>query len=225
MEHLSELDFLTISEHRLLSLVSGALFHDGLDLANRLKPIRFYPDSVRRYLIASHWDIIASEQAFVRRCADVGDDIGSVIICARIAERLMRLCFLYKNQYAPYSKWFGTAFRPLDVDNRIKTAIDAALHAKDIHIREAKLVEAQALVAELHNQSGVTPPVDFRIASYYGRDTQVIFADKFVEATAETLKGTVFENAPLIGSFSAMGGLSNVSDEQTYYRRLKRVYE
>lgn len=26
----------------------------------------------------------------------------------------MRLCFLYKSTYAPYSKWFGTAFSRLD---------------------------------------------------------------------------------------------------------------
>ena len=225
VENLSDLDFLTISEHRLLSLVSGSLFIDGLSLAQKLEAIRFYPDGVKRYLIASHWDIIASEQAFVRRSADVGDDIGSVIIAARIAERLMRLCFLYKEQYAPYSKWFGTAFRLLDVDNRIKDAINDTLHAADIHIRERRLVEAQALVAQLHNQSGVTTPVDFHIQSYYGRDIQVIFADNFAEATAETLTGTAFEKFPLIGSFSAMGGLSNVSDEKTYYGQLKRVYE
>ncbi len=225
VENLSELDFLTISEHRLLSLVSGELFHDGLGLSRQLEHIRCYPESVRRYLIASHWDIIASEQAFARRCADVGDDIGSVIITARMAERLMRLCFLYKEQYAPYSKWFSTAFRLLDVDNQIKEAIDAAVHAADFHIREAKLVEAQALVAELHNHSGVTASVDFHIESYYGRNIKVIFADKFAAATAETLQGTVFENAPLIGSFSAMGGLSNVSDEKVHYSRLKRIYE
>lgn len=199
IEHLTEPDFLTMSQHRLMSLAAGSLFVDDLGLGQRLEPIRFYPDSVKRYLIASNWSIIASEEAFVRRCSDVGDDIGSIIICARIAERLMRLCFLYTNQYAPYSKWFGTAFRLLDVDNRIKTAIDGALHAGDIHIREEKLVEAQALVAELHNQSAVTAPVDFHIESYFGRDILVIFADKFADATAETLKGTAFENVPLIG--------------------------
>ena len=83
--------WLALSEHRLLSLVSGRFFADGLHLAKRLEPIRFYPDTVRDYLIASGWDIIASEQAFIRRAADAGDDIGSRILTARIAERLMRL--------------------------------------------------------------------------------------------------------------------------------------
>ena len=225
VENLSASDFLSISEHRLLSLVSGRFFHDGLGLSERLSAIRFYPDSAKRYLIASHWDIIASEQAFSRRCADVGDDIGSLIIAARIAERLMRLCFLYREQYAPYSKWFGTAFLRLDVDNRIREAIHSALHAADIHTRERSLVEAQALVAALHNQSGVTELVDFHIEPYYGRKIQVIFAEKFAEATAATLTGTDLENVPLLGSFSAMGGLSNISDDPGYYPRLKHIYE
>lgn len=103
------------------------------------------------YLIVSNWEIISSEQAFVKRCGDCGDEIGSRIICSRICERLMRLCFLYQDTYAPYSKWFGTAFSKLDVDNSIKQAIDGTLSANHLPEREKRLVEAQAFVADLHN--------------------------------------------------------------------------
>jgi len=224
IEHLGDIDWLTISEHRLLSLVSGTFFVDDLELKKRLEYIRYYPDCIRRYLIASNWDIISSEQAFVKRCADVGDDVGSMIICARMAERLMRLCFLYRKVYAPYSKWFGTAFERLDIDKQIKEAVSAALHASNIESREDELIKAQIVVARLHNESGITSPIDYRIESYYGRDIKVIFADKFAEATAKTLKGTAFENIPLIGTFSQMGGLSCISDDRTYYDKLKRIY-
>ena len=222
--HLKESDWLTMSEHRLLSLTRGSFFTDDLNIQKRLESIKYYPEHVRRYLIASNWDIIATEQAFVKRCADVGDEPGSIIICARIAERLMRLCFLYKKAYAPYSKWFGTAFGHLDVNARIKEALHLALRAEEKGAREKHLVEAQALVAELHNESGITAPVSYQIESYYGRDIQVIFADKFSEAVSDTLKGTVFEEVPLIGSFSQMGGLSEFSDEKRYYTRMKNVY-
>lgn len=224
IEHLKELDWLAISEHRLLSLVSGKLFVDNLYIQNRLKCIQYYPENVKRYLIASNWDIIASEQAFVKRCAEVGDETGSVIICARIAERLMRLCFLYNKVYAPYSKWFGTAFSQLDVNKQIKEAIESALHADDIVGREEKMVQAQALVAELHNNSGITAVIDYKIESYYGREIKVIFADKFSQAVLETLKGTVFERMPLIGSFSEIGGLSSFSDDKRHYNQIKQVY-
>ena len=224
LEHLSAADWLTFSEHRLLSLTAGEWFRDSLNLAGRLDAIRFYPEDVRRYRIAANWDIIASEQAFVRRCADVGDDIGSVIVAARIAERLMRLCFLYRKQYAPYSKWFGTAFARLEVPQELKEALSGALHAADIAEREERLVHAQAMTAVLHNESGITAPVEFGIETYYGRDIKVIFADKFAEAVRETLEGTALAGIPLLDTLSSSAGLSNVTDDQANYPGIRKLY-
>ena len=217
-------EWLAFSEHRLLSLVSGQFFVDGLHLAERISKIRYYPKDVKLYLIASNWEIISSEQAFVKRCGDCGDEIGSRIICSRICERLMRLCFLYQDTYAPYSKWFGTAFSKLDVDNRIKQAIDGALSANRLPEREKRLVEAQAFVADLHNASGLTKFVDYQIENYFGRDIKVIFADKFAEATMQQLKGTAFENVPLIGTLSQIGGVSSIVDENKYFKQIKGLY-
>ena len=160
----------------------------------------------------------------MRRCADTGDDIGSVILAARIAERLMRLCFLYKKQYAPYSKWFGTAFSRLDVPQELKDALSSALHAGSTEEREDSLVRAQALTAILHNESGITAPVDFEIESYYGREIKVIFADKFAEAVLETLKESPLTDIPLLDTLSASAGLSNVTDDKTHYPRIRKLY-
>lgn len=136
----------------------------------------------------------------------------------------MRLCFLYQDTYAPYSKWFGTAFSKLDVDNRIKQAIDGALSANRLPEREKRLVEAQAFVADLHNASGLTKFVDYQIENYFGRDIKVIFADKFAEATMQQLKGTAFENVPLIGTLSQIGGVSSIVDENKYFKQIKGLY-
>ncbi len=225
LDSIAPLDWLAFSEHRLLSLVSGKLFVDKLKIRKQTDKIKFYPDDVKLYLIASQWNIISSEQAFVKRCGEVCDEIGSQIICARIAERLMRLCFLYKDTYAPYSKWFGTAFNKLDIDKNIKIKINAALKANNLKERENNLVEVQALVAELHNASGLTDKVDYNIESYFGRDIKVIFADKFVDATVEKLKGTAFDILPLIGTMSQFGGLSDFADEKVYYEQIKRIYK
>lgn len=216
--------WLAFSEHRLLSLISGKLFVDGLNCADTLAKIKYYPSEVKLYLIASNWDIIASEQAFVKRCGECGDEIGSRIICARIAERLMRLCFLYKDTYAPYSKWFGTAFSRLDVDGKVKHTINLALSANSLEEREDRIVEAQALVAEMHNASGLTELVDYQIESYFGRNIKVIFADKFAEVTVNELINTAFENVPLIGTLSQIGGLSSFADEKECYARIAKLY-
>jgi hypothetical protein len=41
------------------------------------------------------------------RCGDVGDELGSRLVAARLIEELMQ------KQYWPYAKWFGTAFSKL----------------------------------------------------------------------------------------------------------------
>jgi Domain of unknown function (DUF4037) len=35
------------------------------------------------------------------------------LIGARLVHDIMNLCFLLEKQYAPYPKWFGTAFQQL----------------------------------------------------------------------------------------------------------------
>lgn len=223
-DRIDPFEWLAFSEHRLLSLVSGKFFVDQLNCTEILAKLRYYPKDVKLYLIASNWECIASEQAFMKRCGACGDEIGSRIVCARIAERLMRLCFLYQDTYAPYSKWFGTAFRKLAIDGKIKCAIEEALTANCLKEREDRLIEAQAAVADMHNASGLTVFVAYRIESYFGRNIKVIFADKFVEAAVKELKGTVFETVPLIGTFSQIGGLSGFADEKGCYGRIARLY-
>jgi hypothetical protein len=44
------------------------------------------------------------------RCAEVGDELGSRVVAARLVREVMHLAFLLEQQYLPYSKWLGTAF-------------------------------------------------------------------------------------------------------------------
>ena len=136
----------------------------------------------------------------------------------------MRLCFLYKNTYAPYSKWFGTAFHQLDVSDTLKNTVYRALSANSPEEQEDMIVNAQAMVADLHNISNLTDFVDYKIENYFGRNIKVIFADKFAEATVKELKNTAFENAPLIGTLSQIGGLSSFADDKACYAQIARLY-
>lgn len=224
LDNLTPLQWLSFSEHRLLSLVSGRFFTDGLRCGEAIAKLKYYPKDVKLYLIASNWDIIASEQAFSRRCSDLGDEIGSRLIAARIAERLMRLCFLYNDTYAPYSKWLGTAFSRLNIDKNIENAIKTALSADSSEKREDSIVKAQTLVADMHNASGLTDFVDYRIESYLGRNIKVIFAEKFAEASVKKIENTVLKSAPLMGTLSQIGGLSSISDEPELYSRITNLY-
>lgn len=224
LDNLTDLDWLSFSEHRLLALTSGKIFYDGLHIKEKLDILRFYPENVKLYLLASNWSLIAEEQAYVKRCFDVGDDIGSVLVCARIADRLMRLLFLCCNTYAPYSKWFGTAFARLPVDEKIKNCISSALAARDITEREDNIVMAQKLVADLHIEQHIIDFVDIKIQSYFGRNIKVIYADKITDAIMQKLEGTEFENYPLIGSLSQVANFTNIFDKPERRDNIKKLY-
>lgn len=224
LEAIDPIAWLALPEHKLLGLTSGKFFVDELGLERRLHGISFFPKDVKHFLIASQWALIAQEQAFVMRCAVRGDDLGSRIVCARIVERLMRLCFLYMNRYAPYSKWFGTAFAGLPIDEEIKQAMQAALRADTPITREENIVTAQTLVGKLHNKSGVTPAVDIRVQTYYERDILVIYADGLANATSLLLHGTPFEKLPLIGTMSQIGNFCSLYDRVDYQPRMKGLY-
>ena len=221
---MDEADWLAVSEHRLLSLTAGKLFCDGLGVERDIRALSQYPFAVRCYLIASSWDMIASEQAFTKRCGDCGDELGARMIAARTVERLMRLCFLYANTYAPYPKWFGTAFSRLAVGEQIKQTLTDVLRAHDAHDREEQMIRAQLLLCELHNESGIGTPVCVRASTYYGRDIRVIHAERLARAALDAIDGHPLSRLPLIGSLSQIGGLSAVSDEPALYARIAQLY-
>ena len=222
---LTPADWLSFSEHRLLALSRAELYRDDLGFAEKLEKFSVYPQDVRLYLIASNWALIAEEQAFVKRCADVGDEMGSILVCGHIAERLMRLCFLYTKQYAPYSKWFGTAFSRLPVSDEIKNTVFAALSAANISEREQNLVRAQKMVADMHDALGITNPVNVEIQPYFGRGILVIHAENIADAVCEKLDGTPLAGLPLIGTMSAVSEFSALSDDPSHRERVRKLYE
>jgi hypothetical protein len=85
---------------------------------------------------------IDQEEPFVGRTAEVGDDLGSRVIAARLVRDLMRLSFLLERRHAPYSKWLGSAFAQLDIDRDIGAALVDVLAAESYESREAPLVTA-----------------------------------------------------------------------------------
>lgn len=222
---LSAADWLALSEHKLLTLRAGELFHDDIGAGAVLCGFDYYPDDVWLYLIMSDWACIAEERAFVKRTASRGDDMGSRIICARIAHRAMHLCFLYERRYAPYAKWMGTAFAELASARAIAPMMRKALETGDMLVRERALAGMQSRLIELHNASGLTPPVDSRIAPYFTRDILVADSDGVCNALRELIKGTQLEGMPPLGSMSGVGNLVELSEHAAHFERRRSIYE
>ena len=108
-------DWLTFPEQKLRTIIAGAVYQDGLGLQAVRERFKYYPRDVWLYLMACGWNRIGQEEHLMGRAGMAGDELGSAIIGSRLVRDLMRLCFLMEKQYAPYPKWFGTAFAQSDL--------------------------------------------------------------------------------------------------------------
>lgn len=176
-------DWLTIPEQVLRSFTGGRVFHDGLGQLEPLRArLRYYPHDVWLYLLATQWRRISQEEAFVGRCGQVGDEVGSCLVAVRLVRDLMKLCFLMERQYAPYIKWFGTAFAQLDCADELLPVFTRVLRAGSWQEREKHLSSAYEFVARMYNDLDITEPLPVQVSSYYNRPFLVIHGDRFADA-------------------------------------------
>jgi len=195
------LDWLATPVQRLAEVTAGAVFHDEPGELTRVRSrLAWYPRDVWLYVLACQWQRIGQEEAFPGRCAEAGDELGSVIVTARLARDLMRLCLLMARRYPPYSKWLGTAFAQLPEAAGIAPALAGAVSAADWLTREQHLCRAYEMAATLHNQLGLTPPLEPETRPFHDRPYQVPDAGRFTAALREAITDPRVRRLPAIGA-------------------------
>lgn len=101
--------------------------------------LRWYPDDVWRYVVATSWSHLAEELPLVSRAGIRGDEVGASIIAARLAGVAMRLGFQLERIWAPYPKWFGAAFTGLPRASACGDELAATLRARSWQERQRHL--------------------------------------------------------------------------------------
>lgn len=193
-------DWLAIPEPKLLGATAGAVFHDDLGELTALRQrLAYHPDDVWLYRLACQWGRIAEERAFVGRAGEAGDDLGSRIIAARLARDIMGLGFLVERTYAPYAKWFGSAFRRLACAEAMAPGLSRSLAARDWQTREAGLADAAMAVAGIHLARGLPGRFTPHVGRYFDRPFQVINADEIGDAIRREIHNRALRARPLIG--------------------------
>ncbi|MCX6045729.1 MAG: DUF4037 domain-containing protein [Chloroflexi bacterium] len=207
---LTVLDWLTLPSQILREMTAGAVYHDGIGELSALRArLAWYPRDVWFYLLAAGWRRIAQENHLMARAGYVGDELGSSIIGARLVRDLMNLCFLMEKQYAPYPKWFGSAFQQLSSATTVGPWLWQAQRAENWRAREGALGEACRVVAHQHNQLGITEKVAETVASFHSRPFQVIQADQFVDALLAQIKEETIKH---IADRSLIGNVDQFCD-------------
>lgn len=177
------LDWLATPTQRLAETTAGSVFRDDTgELTAVREALRWYPDDVWRQVLAAQWTRLSQEEHFAGRCAEVGDELGSTVVAARLARDVMRLCLLMARQYPPYVKWLGTAFARLPGIEPVHSGLTAALRASQWPDRQRGLCQAYEATAERHNALGLTAPLDSTVRPFHDRPFLVLDAGRFATA-------------------------------------------
>jgi hypothetical protein len=224
---LTVVEWLTIPEQVLRSVTAGRVFHDGL---GELEPIRarlrYYPHDIWLYLLANQWGRIGQEEAFIGRCGQVGDELGSRLVAARLIRDLMRLCFLIERQYAPYIKWLGTAFQQLACAEQLTPIFYQVLDAHTWQERERQMTAAYETIAEKHNQLSITKPLSTKVSPFYERPFVVIQAERFAEAIRAAITSeAVLALSPSLGGIDQFVDSTDVLSYPEAFSQLRPMYQ
>ena len=224
---ITETEWLELSPQRLRTVASGGVFHDGLSrLEAARQAARWYPRDLWLYLLGCQWQRISQEEPFMARCGDVGDELGSRLVAARMVNEIMRLCFLMEQQYPPYSKWFGTAFSRLGCASVLTPIFDAILSSSHWRQRETHLSAAYEYVGQKHNALGLTPPVKIGVSPFHDRPYLVPHTDRFPRALyAEITEPAVQALPEGVGAVWQFVDSTDVLEPVGLSRRLAGIYE
>jgi hypothetical protein len=219
-------EWLTFPQHRLRAATTGAVFRDDRGALTAARAtLAWYPHDLWLYLLTAQWNRIAEEEAFMARCGDVGDELGSTLVAARIVRDLMHLCFLVERQYAPYAKWFGSAFRRLDCGSVLEPMFLTAIRAGDWLERQQALVAAYEHVASMHNALSITEPIDIHGRPYHGRPYLVITAERFASAIQARIGDPAILELPrFLGSLNQLVDATDKLESADERDRIGRIY-
>ena len=161
------------------------------------------------------------------RAGYIGDELGSAIIGSRLVRDVMSLCFLYERQYAPYPKWFGSAFQQLS-SKQLTSILQQAQYAPTWQEREGALTAAYAYLAHVHNTSGITDPLPDTVSLFFSRPFQVIHGDAFADAIRARITDPEVRHIaarPLIGNIDQISDNTDIHGIGNWRPLLRALYQ
>lgn len=220
-------DWLTFPEQKLATIVGGRIFEDHIGLKAIRDRFAYYPNDVWLYVLACQWTRIEQEEHLMGRAGYAGDELGSAIIAARLVRDLMRLCFLMERQYAPYPKWFGTAFARLESAKSLEPLFHQILTSNTWEDRQKSLSQAYEYAAKAHNKLNITEELPTSVRQFHGRPFFVISMGDFSKSIFSQIKDPavrkIAEKRP-IGSIDQLSDNTDLISDAHFRPALKTLY-
>lgn len=222
---LTSADWLSLPQQKLLSITAGDLFHDGLNIQAIRDTLSYYPRDVWLYLLASGWSRIGQDEHLAPRAGYVGDELGSAVIAGRLVRSIMQLCFLIERQYAPYPKWFGTAFAQLSHAEELIPMLRRVQIGETYRDREAALVDAYTILNTMHNALGITEEITPAVGSFHGRPFTVSNAWRYSEAIVAQIQDEAIKQLPSIGSIDQFSDNTDMREQPSLRKKISSLYD
>lgn len=224
---LQAVDWLTFPSHSLGEITAGAVYYDGVgELTTLRSRLTWYPHDVWLYLLASGWERIGEEEHLMPRAGFVGDELGSALIGSRLVRDIMNLCFLMEKQYAPYPKWFGTAFKRLRCASDLWSVLWQAQQAPTWREREAALAQAYEYLVRMYNTLGIGQKLPETVTRFYTRPFQVIQGSQVAKALIAQISDLEVKQIAECGLIGSLNQWSDNTDIEGWERtKLRQIYE
>jgi hypothetical protein len=138
----------------------------------------------------------------------------------------MRRCFRIERKYAPYIKWFGTAFTKLKSAQTLTPVFIEIMDASTWRERQEHLTRAYEHVAKMHNELGITEPLNTKVSQFYNRPFMIIQADDFADAIHEKIEDDEVKRLPkYLGGIDQYVDSTDVLSYTEKFRRFWSMYQ
>jgi len=142
---------------------------------------------------------------------------------------MMQLFFLMEKRYAPYSKWFGTAFQELDCAATMHPLLWRVQQSVTWEARMNALADAYVALVQLHNLLGITPTIAAQRQQFFTRPFTVIFGGAVAKAIAATITDSevkaIMRHGSLIGNIDQFSDNTDLREHTHWRERVKHLYE
>nr|WP_233711588.1 DUF4037 domain-containing protein [Lederbergia citrisecunda] len=212
-------DWLSFPSQTLLEINKGAVYRDDTGNLSALRnQFSYYPHDIWLYLMATNWQRIGQEEHLMLRSGFTGDKLGSSIIASRIVRDIINLCFLLERQYAPYPKWFGTAFMHLKCSDQLMPYLWTAQTAATWRERENAFNNAYKHLSSMHNRLGITEMIPIEVSYFYDRPFKVMNGERIAKVILKHIKNEFIRE---LASRRPIGNIDQITDN-TNFRNIIR---
>ncbi|MEK7511164.1 MAG: DUF4037 domain-containing protein [Patescibacteria group bacterium] len=218
-------DWLLFPQQALIEVTAGHLYRDDLGVQKHRDRFNWYPDDIWKYMLRTQWGKISDELQSPARTGEEGDEVGSMVIAARNIQKIMFMCFLLERRYAPYGKWFGTAFQKwLRCSSDMYPQLLAILHEKNWKKRQQLLTKAYHTLGDMHNALNITRPVAAAVGDFHGRGYKALKVEDYIFALEEAIKNKELRNMHYpLGAIDQFIDHARINHMDYVYTQLKDV--